>query len=74
MSEIITRPIGSHFNCNGVELVVVENTLGIEGYCGPEEDPCFFAGCLCTWKEICGSCSKLSRNDGRDVYFKEVKS
>lgn len=79
MSEIITRPIGSHFNCDGVELVVVENTDGIEGYCGTEIEPCYFANRhgdgLCTMENaICGCCYGFSRSDGKDVYFREVKS
>lgn len=77
MSEIITRPIGSHFKCNGVELVVVENTRGVDGYCGGEVFPCYF-GDNCSGRDkdmlFCrGCCSDLTRTDGKDVYFREVE-
>lgn len=79
MSEIITRPIGSRIYCDGVELIVVENTSGIKGYCGTEVDPCYFANRngdgLCAMDcSICGCCYSCSRSDGKDVYFREVKS
>lgn len=70
-----TRPVGSHFKCCGVELVVVENTHGPDGYCGGEEDPCYFEGGECTkCSDILGHCSNYIRDDCKDVYFKEVKS
>lgn len=74
MSKYITRPVGSHFNYEGIELVVVENTNGPDGYCGGEEDPCFFTdGFFCMkHSEVCGHCSKYARDDYKDVYFKEV--
>ena len=79
MSKTITRPIGSRLYCDGVELIVVENTAGVEGYCGTEVDPCYFANRhgdgVCTMDcSIFGLCSSYARSDGKDVYFREVKS
>lgn len=75
MSEIITRPIGSHFNCNGVELEVVENFYGPDGYCGRLTEPCYFDE-VCYKSEsehLCrGCCSNYTRTDGKDVYFRRV--
>lgn len=78
MSNVITRPIGTRFNYNGVELEVVENTLAPDNFCGGESDPCYF------WNECAkrnydivkcrGCCGDFTRTDGKDVYFKEVKS
>lgn len=75
MSDYITRPIGSRFKYNDVELEVVENTIGPEGYC--DRGHCYFEEDCSTIDEcfLCrGLCSNYSRSDGRDVYFKEVKS
>lgn len=75
----ITRPIGSRFLCNGVLLEVVENTRGYDGWCGGKEDICYFSrkggyGCDKVDYVGVGRCSSLDRSDGKDVYFREVKS
>lgn len=74
MAKFITRPIGSKFLCNGVELEVVNNTSYPKSLCVG----CYFdADCdTCTnkFREITGSCSGFSREDCADVYFKEVNS
>lgn len=77
MAKFITRPIGSKFRCNGVELEVVENTRGAEGYCGRLDCRCYFDDFCGTSEDslLCrGTCSNFSRADGKDVYFKEVES
>lgn len=69
-----TRPIGTRFNCIGVELEVVENTQGPDGYC----IGCYFDGaCHDCGNEVFGCrgcCSDYTRTDGKDVIFKVVKS
>ena len=74
-NEMLTRPIGTRFNCCGVVLEVVENTLGPDGFCGGENDHCYFDdGCDKDMFECRGCCSNYTRSDGKDVYFKEVES
>lgn len=73
--KIITRAIGSRFLYDGVVIEVMENTRGPEGYC--DGGHCYFEGDCSAKAEsfICrGTCSEFSRLDGRDVFFKEVKS
>lgn len=75
MSQVHTRPIGSKFLCNGVELEVVENTCGPDGYCGGQNFECYFDGHCDNKDFICrGTCSSYTRSDGKDVYFRRVKS
>ena len=74
-----TRPIGSRFLCNDVLIEVVENTRGCDGWCGGIEEDCNFSrkgdyGCNKVDFVGVGRCSSFDRSDGKDVYFKEVKS
>ena len=73
MSVIITRPIGSRFKCNGVELEVVENLLGSDGFC----EGCYFDEVGCwndEYLQIRGNCSYFVRDDCKDVCFRRVRS
>lgn len=67
MSNNLSRPIGSRFTYNGVELEVVENTHGSDGYC----KGCYFEEkCDSVSFVIRGFCSNFTRTDCRDVIFR----